>query len=161
MLTGLSLGCLWFAAFLVSHAALFHFRKVQRRFQALVGLFLGAAVGHLVTGAFLSTALGALNGVVLLGCLFVVYMPFYYTISASVSVRTLVALHRSPGERQSLTHLVDRFASLLIVQGRLGTLAANAYVVREGDVYRLTGKGRIVAHTFRRIKALWKLGPGG
>ena len=97
-------------------------------------------MGHLVSGAFLSTALGALNGMVLLGCLFIVYMPFYYTISASLTIRTLVALRCSPGERQSLAQLVEGFASLPIVQGRLETLAANGYVGRQGDAYRLTGK---------------------
>ena len=161
MLTGLGLGSVWFAVFLISHIALFHLREIRHRFKAILGLFLGAAVGHLVSGALLSTALGALDGMVLLGCLFVLYMPFYYTISASLSIRTLVALRCSPGERQSLARLVEGFASLPIVQGRLETLAANGYVGRAGDAYRLTGKGRIVARTFRLIKALWRLGPGG
>jgi hypothetical protein len=49
-------------------------------------------------------------------CAFVLHMPFYYTIAASLSV-----------------------------EGRLQSIAANGYLTRHGDKCRLTSKGRVTA----------------
>jgi hypothetical protein len=42
---------------------------------------------------------------------FVLYMPFYYTVVASLSVRTMVMLHRRPGARMPIAELREEFVA--------------------------------------------------
>ena len=165
MLVGLLLGTGWFCAFVLAHVALFHFREVTKRFVIIARLFgitVMADLGStwLVAGGE-GNVLGLLSGIVAMAALFVLYMPFYYTISASLSVRTLLVLDLAPAGRAPLDRLVERFASTEAVRERLETMAANGYLLREGEAYRLTQKGRWVARPFRAIKKVWRLGPGG
>ncbi len=165
MLTGMLLGIGWFGVFALAHVALFHFRDVERRFLAIARIF-GLAVLGVVASAWLIRGYGVgvvtvLVGSLVMGSLFVLYMPFYYTLSASLSVRTLLALKGAPDGRAPLAQLVERFSSVEVVRGRLETMAANGYLRREGEAYRLTPKGLWVATVFRAIKKIWRLGPGG
>lgn len=162
MLTGVLLGAAWFCLFLLAHVLLFHFRRMVDRFQVIIRLFL-AGVGAQFFSTWIGGAsvAGALIGVVVMGSLFVLYMPLYYTIAASLSVRTLLVVRRAPDRRMPLDRLMDMFASVEVVRERLETMAANGYVTRDGDFYRPTLKGRCAARTFRAIKEIWRLGAGG
>jgi hypothetical protein len=92
---------------------------------------------------------------------FVLYMPFYYTVVASLSVRTMVMLHRRPGARMPIAELREEFVSRRLVGQRLATMATNRFLIPRGDAYALSPKGRFTAAMFSRIKKLWRLGAGG
>ena len=92
---GILAGTIWFALFVMGHITLFHCRPIDHRGRAIVRLFLSSAVG-----AVISTAVYALGGparaadgfvaattsVALMGSFFILYMPLYYVIAASISV---------------------------------------------------------------------------
>jgi hypothetical protein len=101
------------------------------------------------------------SGLLVMGCLFVLYMPFFFTIATSLSVQTMILVERSPGGRAEVQELRERFASRQLVAGRLQSMVANGYLVREGDCYRVTTKGRLVARLFGVLKHAWRLGAGG
>jgi len=145
---------------LVTHVLVFHFRRVHRRSRALVTIF-GAGLAAQVV---LCRGLGLdthriLCGGVLIFCAFIMYMPFYYMLATSFSIRMLLEVRRaSPLSPQDLRAL---YPGPVVLGGRLETLAASGYAVRVGEAYVLTGKGRFVAQVFGAVKALWRLGPGG
>lgn len=173
MLLGLVSGAGWFSAFLIAHVATFHFVRLRNRFQCIARLFLAAAVGHLATIVVMQQFAGALGdafrgpvlsffaGLLAMLCLFVLYMPFYFTIAASLSVQSLILIARSPGWTLPIAALRERFASRAVLEQRLAAMVANGYLVREGDGFRPTSKGRLVGRSFHAIKRLWRLGAGG
>lgn len=173
MLSGIVLGLVWFVLFLVLHVGLFHFFDIHDRFGTISKLFVGAVACHLASSWVLAErgrlfgglasggVLGAISGVVVLCSLFILYMPFYYTVDASISVRMLVEILGAPGHQLSMTQLRATVALEERLQQRLDTMAENGYLVWEGGGYRLTPKGRGVARVFRLIGKAWRLGPGG
>jgi hypothetical protein len=173
LLLGLTLGVGWFALFVIVHVGLFHFRVVHRRSRAILVAFLCALGGEVLIAAVLGSdqsvlgeptgppAMTAVFATVIMLCGFVLYMPAYYTIATSLSVQTMISIHQAPGRSHHVADLksVDVYAQLL--EGRLASMVAAGNLVRDGDAYRLTRKGRLIARTFRAIKYVWRLGPGG
>ena len=149
-----------FAAFVVAHAALFHWRLFRRRSAVILGLFV--ATTTLVAGMLLlqGGVVASIYGILMMASAFVVYMPFYYTIDTSVSVRTMLELEASPA---GLTReeLVQRYRLDWMVDRRLETMTENGYLTRQGRRFALTPRGRRVAHVFRTIKNVANLGAGG
>jgi hypothetical protein len=92
---------------------------------------------------------------------FVLYMPFYYTVVASLSVCTMVMIGERPGARMPIAELREEFVSRRLVRQRLATMATNGFLIPRGDAYALSPKGRFTAAMFSRIKKLWRLGAGG
>jgi hypothetical protein len=173
MLLGLVSGAGWFATFLIAHLGVFHFLRLQNRFKCIARLFVAASLGHLATivvlqqfasvlgDAFGGPALSFCAGLMTMLCLFVIYMPFYFTIAASLSVQSMILIDRSPGRTLPVADLHARFASRKLLAQRLATMVANGYLVPAEDGFRLTFKGRFVGRAFQSIKRLWRLGAGG
>jgi hypothetical protein len=88
-------------------------------------------------------------------------MPFYYTVVASLSVRTMVMVHPRPDARMPVAELLEKFVSRRLVGQRLVTMATNGFLIPRGDAYALSPKGRLTAAMFSGIKKLWRLGAGG
>ena len=103
----------------------------------------------------------AVMGWIAMVSLFVLYMPFYYVVVASISVQTVIVIARSAGHGVPLAELEDRFASESILTHRLASMVQSGMLRAEGDAFRLTVIGRSVAQAFAAIKELWRLGPGG
>jgi hypothetical protein len=167
MTAGLVAGSVWFALFLLAHAAIVRrvppvasARATQIAFVAgLAGTL--ASVWTMAAGQTAAALAGAsLGGVLLYGGLFVLYMPFHYVVTASLSVRTAVMLGRHGGALP-LTALHDRFASRRLVGERLRTMVDNGFLRATPAGYVLTAKGRRTAQVFDCLKRLWKLGAGG
>jgi hypothetical protein len=173
MILGILAGSLWFMLFFVAHLAVVHWtdfeakaRMNQRLFLAgLVGMVLSLwpaeAVAHgspLAQGGFL---MAILCGILSYVGLFVLYMPFYYTVVASLSVRTMIMLLRRSGGRMPIAELREEFVSRRLLGERLATMATNGFLVARSDVYALSPKGRSVAMAFSALKRLWRLGAGG
>lgn len=173
MLTGIAVGLVWFAAFLMTHVGLFHCIEIRGRSKVIAAVFAAAVVGSLASTAGISRYDRHLDGagggllvmitsaMLVMFSLFILYMPFFYAITNSLSVRTLITILRAPGSEISLDRLKAEFASRELVQKRLDAMVLSGLLSRDGSEYRLTKKGRRIARTFNPIKALWRLGPGG
>ena len=115
----LALGAGWFLTFLVIHILLFHYTYVQDCFKVILKLFIGCIIGYLSTILALGPVgryadqiiIQVVYGLLLMGCLFILYMPFYYTIVASLSIQTLIFIQESGGNALSIEQLRQRFAS--------------------------------------------------
>jgi hypothetical protein len=107
-----------------------------------------------------SDAVSILAGSLVMASLFVLYMPFYYTVATSLSVQSLIMIDRAGGV-MPLRRLTDTFVSDAILHVRLDSMARNGYVIRQGDTYCVTSKGMHIAKLFSTIKRIWALGPGG
>lgn len=173
MIVGIVLGTFWFVVFLVWHLACFHWGAVKNRFRVLSrtlvfsldGLLL-SAVGVGVWGGLPAEAWSPLPVVLLIGlatmfALFLLYGPFYYTVSASLSIMTVIAVEQAPGHELPVADLTADSVFEDMLYRRLESMADSGNLVREAAGYRLTPKGRAVGRCFIAVKNLWRLGPGG
>lgn len=159
--TALLLSAIWVILVVVGHFALFHLVRVEPRARALVGLFVAGLVGYLLTCiGFRVNDWRIAYGAVVLFCAFILYMPFYYSIAASLSVRMLIEIDGAP-KGLSLDDLRRRIQIEKVLAGRLQILVAAGYLSHAGERFAITVRGRAIAQPFRLIKALWRLGPGG
>jgi hypothetical protein len=131
--------------------------------------------GHIATITLLATApqtlpeslafnpaLSLICGVLLLACLFVLYMPIFYVLSTSLSVATLIGMANAPDHSTQLNDLTSQFASAEFVTDRLHTLCLNGYLTHtENSGYMLTARAWLFVRLFVYIKRLWGLGAGG
>jgi hypothetical protein len=88
-------------------------------------------------------------------------MPFYYTVAASLSVRTMVLMHGRLDARMLVVDLRKEFVSRRLVGQRLATMAANGFLLPRSDAYTLSARGRFIAMIFSWLKTFWRLGAGG
>jgi hypothetical protein len=173
MILGLIVGAVWFSLFLLGHVVILRTLSAGAKPRASRLLFFLGLGGIVVTlwpligsvqdpmltqGSFV---LSALCGALVYAGLFVLYMPFYYVIAASLSAATIVLLNQKPDGALPLPTLHDTFASRRLVEQRLQTMVANGFLQTTPAGYRLTAKGRRVAQFFDWLKRIWKLGPGG
>jgi hypothetical protein len=173
MIIGLLGGPLWFALFFAANLAVVRWARPERKARINQRLFLAGLAGTaislwpaavLLRGTLLGhggVMMAVLWGVLGYIGLFVLYMPFYYTVMASLSVRTMVMLHRRPGDRMPIAELREAFGSRALVGQRLATMAANGFLVPRGHAYALSPKGRRTAAAFAWLKRFWRLGAGG
>jgi hypothetical protein len=166
-------GSCWFATFLLIHVLMFHFGRFRDRFKLIARIFAAAVLGHLgcvLVMQFLTGFLGAAfrgwgisfcAGLMAMLCLFVLYMPFYFTVATSLSVQSMILIARSPRGAMPVAEMTERFASRQVLAQRLETMVRNGYLLPEGEGFRATAKGKLVGRFFSGIKALWRLGAGG
>jgi len=150
-----------FVAFVSAHVALGHVRPVRRRSLGIVVLFLAATAGA-VTAVVMRGGgpIDALYALALMASGFILYMPPYYTIDNSVSVRTLLELETVPG---GLTRdeLLARYRFDWMVSRRLSDMVENGYLLEHAGRFTLTSRGRFVARVFSAVKTVGGLGAGG
>jgi hypothetical protein len=173
MILGLLAGLLWFALFFSVHLAAIRWASSDSKARINQRLFLAGLAGiaislwpatTLVPGSPLAQGgllMAVICGILSFAGLFVLYMPFYYTVVASLSVRTMVMLHRRPDRRMSTADLREEFVSRRLVGQRLATMVANGFLIDLGGGYTLSPKGRLTATVFSWIKGFWRLGTGG
>jgi hypothetical protein len=173
MILGLLAGVLWFTLFFAAHLAVIRWARSESKARMNQRVFLTGLAGIAIslwpaTAVLHDSALARGDWIMAVICgilvyvgLFVLYMPFYYTVVASLSVRTMVMLHRRPGARMPIAELREEFVSRRLVGQRLATMATNGFLVDRGDGYTLSPKGRSTATVFSWIKRFWRLGAGG
>ena len=169
---GMILGFIWFAIFVIGHWTVFHVWSIRRRSRVIGVLFSASLIGcglsasswgHLLPSFWapdhwIATTIEA---IVTALCLFVLYMPFYYTVATSVSVRILVRVHQAPTRELPLASLMLEFSSLDSLRWRLEAMVQSKLLVGDGPKFGLTRRGRRLARLFNALKLLWQLGPGG
>ncbi len=174
MIAAVVIGLAGFAAFVAVHIGLplldgriGRGRLAQRLSAAsvlLVGLLIAAAslAGYDWAPQSAGSLLVALlwGELTLLG-LIVLYMPFVYTITHSLSLETLLILAGSREGSCAESDLAARFTSPQFVQARLDGMADNGYVEATETGCRLTRRAMTLARSFRWLKSVWGLGAGG
>jgi len=156
----------WFSIFIAAHIT--GWRAGFENARWLMITYTTCLLGSLLTVIGISAGAGstgfdllALAVTFLTGaCLFVMYVPAVYTVLTSLSVQTMILLHRSSGGL-SEGALYDRFAGRPVVEDRLATLVASGYLVAEGTRVRVTSRGRALAMIFAFGEGFWRLGPRG
>jgi hypothetical protein len=103
----------------------------------------------------------ALGGILVYGGMLTLYLPFYYSIVASLSLQSIILLNEQANATLPIVRLHQRFSSRHFVVQRLATMTRNGFLFEREDGYCLTAKGRRVATTFLFFKRLWRLGAGG
>lgn len=173
MILGLITGAVWFALFLAGHIVIVRLVGKAARPRANQLTFLAGLLAIAVTmppliastsGTVLTQgnmAVAIICGMLVYTSLFILYMPFYYVVAASLSVRSVVLLGRAHDGALPLSVLQEEFVSRNLVGQRLETMAENGFLTATPGGYALTAKGRLVATVFDTLKRIWKLGPGG
>jgi hypothetical protein len=143
------------------HFAIFHMVQVEHRARTLTLLFASAAFATLWACLLLDVdRWRTLYGMSVVACSFLLYMPFYYTVSASQSVQLVIDIHAA-ADGLSVEEIRERYPVDEILAGRFETLLWAGFVTERDGRFALTGKGRLISRPFRAVKALWRLGPGG
>ena len=158
----------WFAFYVASKWACFHWLNVKNRHMIASKLFLATVAACSISIVILIDF--SQNywlifyyvscGIISLACYYVLYTPFYYTVCTSLSIQSLIRLQQCGGTLNE-NDLLKEFASLDLIHKRLEIMSTNKYIVRSGDHYTATRKGRFVAAVFSNLKRLWNLGAGG
>lgn len=173
MILGLITGAVWFVLFLVGHIVIVRLvgkaaRPRANQLMFLAGLLaiavtmpplIASTSGPVMTQGNMMVAI--ICGMLVYTSLFILYMPFYYVVAASLSVRSVVLLGRAHDGALPLSILQEEFVSRSLVGQRLETMAENGFLRGSARGYELTTKGRNVAMVFDFLKRLWTLGPGG
>jgi hypothetical protein len=151
----------WVGFAVVAHFAIFHLVQVERRARTLVCLWGVVLIGLLWTGLILELDRWRIvYGAVVLLCAFILYMPFYYTVSAAQSVQMLIELARQP-DGLGVSELRLRNPIDEVLAGRFETLLGSGYVFALETRYALNPKARLIVRVFRFVRKIWRLGPGG
>lgn len=173
MIIGLAAGLAWFAIVFLIHFIVLWTAEPSARPRIGQMVFLFGFIGILLSLMILfeyfdrlpvsksAIAFSALGGVLVYGALLTLYLPFYYSIVASLSLQTIILLSEQANGALPIMRLRQRFVSCQLVTQRLRTLARNGFVVERKNGYSLTVKGRRVAETFLFFKTFWRLGAGG
>ena len=142
--------------FLLAHVAVFHRRRILRRFRALLRQFLAVALGYGLACRFLPPEpvdlLSGTVGLLLYGAFFLGYLEFYFTADRSITVRMLREIRKSP--EGALT--IGQFKVLFdteeqIFRRRFREMTQSGYLRPDGDRYRLTSKGAFVGALYDRV----------
>jgi hypothetical protein len=174
VILGLILGVGWFLFYLTGHALVFRNADDASKARLSQTLLILGLLGSISSNAAARSLIGSdalLHGGWLMGAvwgvlayvgLFCLYTPFYYVVTSSLSVQTLVILLTRPKEAIPLAALREEFASRDFVQARLHTMLDNGFLYRRSPQgFALTAKGKLLAQVFIRLKQFWRLAPGG
>lgn len=175
MLKGILLACGAFGAFLPLHLAIFHLRAPHRRFGSMVRLHASLALGLIVAYAVTPPDVWVIpagwagagwlidlaNGLLVHSLLFVGYSMFYFLVDRGFSARILIEIERAPGQALTPEEVAAIYSLDRVVARRLDEMVDIGSVIKEGDRYRMTARGRRQAQRFAFLKSFFRLGPGG
>lgn len=162
----LSASC-WFALFLGMHLSALHLLRGLSPSRIISGVFGLSVLAEICTEAILDWSSGTYSvlwmavGVLWMLSLFILYMPFYYTVASSQSVDALIRLSSYPTKVVPLELLCGPDRLRRVVEGRVESMVASGLLIRHGDGFALSPKGQAISTVFSRLKELWRLGPGG
>ena len=175
MLKGILLACGAFGAFVPLHLAIFHLRAPHRRFGSMVRLHASLALGLIVAYAVTPPDVWVIpagwagagwlidlaNGLLVQSLLFVGYSMFYFLVDRGFSARILIEIERAPGQALTPEEVAAIYSLDRVVARRLDEMVDIGSVIKEGDRYRMTARGRREAQRFAFLKSFFRLGPGG
>lgn len=162
MIFGSILATLCFFSFLVFKIGILHLYRIKNKSALILRVFLASIAGFILLGSILGgSILEILIGLVIMISFFILYMPFYYTISSSVSIQSLILLSEKDLGTSPLDVLKETFASAKVVSYKLNSMENSGMLLRKDKNYKITAKGKLIAGVFGSVKKIWNLGPGG
>lgn len=169
----LALGC--FGVFLVVHVVIFRTRMPERRFAAMSRLHF--AFAPVLVMAYFATPpalwlippgllragwlIDLANGLLIHTFLFVGYSMFYFMVDRGFSARILIEIERAPGKTLTQDGVAAAYSLDQVVGRRLREMADIGRVLRNGDRFQITPRGRLEGKLFAFLKSFFQLGPGG
>jgi len=163
-------GMAWFAIFVATHIVWTQITREPRYSRIIVRCFALSLMGSVATialahgvlwyGPSASWLVAEGASIFLMCCAFVLYMPFVFVIATSLSVDTMLILHRA-GRSISRAELYASFVSIEPVRHRLDVMCGNGLLALHDGRYGLTRKGVRLARFFTAMKRMWNLWPGG
>jgi hypothetical protein len=90
-----------------------------------------------------------------------IYLSVYYLVARSVSATILGIVGNSTERRLSVDEIKKIYSPENKYQLELKGMLEGGFIIKEGDYYKNSLKGRLWAKTARCIKLILKLGPGG
>lgn len=186
MIKAVLIGFCCFILFLTFHVVVFRTLDLKERFRALTIIFFSLIPLYVVTYLlvpvdylvivpmepiapaisqhsiyFFHGAMNFLSGFMLYAFLFLGYCQFYFIVDRSISVRVMIEMEKAAGKRLSFDDIMRVYSFHGILARRLEHMVEGEYLVREGDYYVTTPKGRLEAKVFCFLKEFLRLGPGG
>lgn len=175
MLKGVVLAVGAFALFLPLHVLILRIVRPHARFQSMMALHGVLAAALLAVYASTPADLvplpygwgaggavvGALNALAVHWFLFMGYSMFYFLVDRGFSLRIMIEVDGAPGGALSQAEIAGVYPPAGVVRRRLDEMVEIGRLVRSGDAYRLTPRGRFDARMFARLKAFLQFGPGG
>lgn len=177
MLRVLAAALLSFLIFLAMHFAYFHYGMPHEKVKSLLSTAgLGLIVfllliytlpaeewfknklhiSQYVMQSWIYPALGVMfYGFLLLG-----YLEFYFTADRSITFRMLMITDKQPGHSVTKEKMSALYDVPGILDKRFEDLTYGGYFELDGDVYRLTDKGRIILNVYRVAIEELHLGTG-
>ena len=175
MLKGIVLAVGAFALFLPLHVVVLRVVRPPARFQSMMALH-GVLAAILLAVYALTPAdlvplpygwgaggavVGALNAMAVHWFLFMGYAMFYFLVDRGFSLRIMIEVDRAPGGALSRDGIAAVYPPEGVVRRRLEEMVEIGRLVRRGDAYRQTSRGRFDARMFAWIKSFLQFGPGG
>ncbi len=165
MLPGIFSAFITFAAFVIGVVVRFNRPPVGHRLKAMIriwtvllALYAGLywALGGRVAGTLESVVFFA-NGILIYGLQFCTFCYCYFVSDHSLSVLFMLAMQDS----LSLDQIKQQFPYDELLGQRMIDLENNQFVVRRGEYFELTPKGRTRARVAGTLKRFLHLEPGG
>ena len=183
MLKGFVIGFSCFILFLFFHMVIFHRRRIEYRFVALLKIFcsllpvyillyliiptesliLMPADPRITPGAVIGVAkaFNFLLGILIYLLLFFGYCQFYFIIDRSVSVRVMIELERSQDKRLTFEEIKQRYSPDYMLSRRLKHMMDSKYIREDAGFYKNTAFGQTMAKFFKFLKEFLRIGEGG
>lgn len=167
MLTALVSASCWFVVFIGLHLLGLHLPRSASPSRIILGALGFSVLAEAGTVTVLDQSSGTYTGlwvgvgVLWILSLFVLYMPFYYTVASSQSVDALIRLSSYPAKEAPLELFCGPDRLRRVVEGRVKSMLASGLLIRNGDGFVLSRKSRAISIVFSGLKELWHLGPGG
>ncbi len=165
MLPGIFSAFITGAAFVIGVVVRFNRPPVGHRLKAMIriwtvllALYAGLywALGGRVAGTLESVVFFA-NGILIYGLLFCTFCYCYFVSDHSLSVLFMLAMQDS----LSLDQIKQQFPYDELLGQRMIDLENNQFVIRSGEYFELTPKGRTRARVAGTLKRFLHLEPGG
>ncbi len=170
MVKGIILALACFVLFLLVHALVFHNWRLKNRFHAIMVDFYGVLASYILSfwltpilpiDSGSNTIISFLNGVFVYVFLFFGYCQFYFIIDRSISVRVMIEIDKSQKKQLGLAEIKQVYDLEDLMTRRLAQMVSQNYIVKNGDHYVNTHKGRYEAKLFGFLKEFLHLTPGG
>jgi hypothetical protein len=160
----------WLIVFLFGHLIWLQVLESPRYSRVIASWYSISVSGFLITmtlvnlyyihATFLAWIACVGVGLLIMACAFVMYMPFVFVVSSSLSIDTIIMMNYRGGTMPKQA-VYDKFVSADAVEQRLRMMQTNGLLTPTNDRYFLTPKAIRVARFFTAMKHFWKLWPGG
>lgn len=176
MIEAIILSGVAFFLFLIVHFLWFHYRKPTNRWRSVMRTFwfffllytlafvlipLPNWLDILNTQSVSAILFAWANGAALYVLVFLGYAQFYFLIDRSVSARIMIEIEQSPMKRLRVEEIHERYDPKGMQRRRLQDMLYGGYVIKEGEYYKNTKRGKLHAHIFKFCKIYLHLFPGG